>query len=223
MTENQQEVVSNTEIKNSENAQANPVQESSINKVAQSNEADTSKIVDKMIPHIEASVTKVVEKQAEKQGKDRELREQTKEMLDNFGKNFAKYKELNPEKAEKILKESEQGGKLSGLTMHGIPELFAIDNAPEILENLLENPDELTKLYNISDPLWRRDMIMEKNGEIKVKKNKKYFSEAPEPIEKIKESSSGGMTTLKDLEKADLATYMEHREKEILKEKGLIK
>ena len=196
-------------------------------KPTQNNELDTSKIVDKMIPHVEASVTKVVEQQALKQEKDREFREQTKDMLDSFGEKFAKYKQTNPEKAEKILKESEKGGKLSGLTMHGVPELFAMDNAPEILEDLLENPDELSKLYNISDPLWRRDVIIGKNGEIKAKKRsggaKKHFSDAPEPIDKIKESGGTGMTTLKDLKKADFETYLAHREKELLKEQGFTK
>ena len=192
-----------------------------------SNEIDTGKIVDKMLPHVEASVAKVVEQQAQKQEKDREIREQTKDMLDSFGEKFAKYKQTNPEKAEKILKESEKGGKLSGLTIYGVPELFAMENAPEILESFLENPDELSKLYNESDPLWRRDIIIEKNGEIKAKKRaggaKKYFSEAPEPIDKIKESGGTGITTLKDLEKANFETYLAYREKELLREQGFTK
>lgn len=188
-----------------------------------SNEIDTGKIVDKMIPHVEASVAKVVEQQAQKQEKDREIREQTKDILDNFGRNFAKYKQSNPEKAEKILKESEHGGKLSGLTMYGMPELFSMENAPEILESFLENPDELSKLYNESDPMWRRDMIMEKNGEIKAKKGKKYFSDAPEPIDKIKDSGSTGMTSVEDLKKADFETYLAYREKELLREQGFTK
>lgn len=66
-------------------------------------------------------------------------------------------------------------------------------------------------------------MIMEKHGEIKAKKNKKNFSDAPEPIDKIKESGGTGMTTLKDLAKADFKAYLEHREKEILKEQGFTK
>ena len=98
-----------------------------------------------------------------------------------------------------------------------------MDNAPEILENLLENPDELSRLYNISDPMWRRDMIMEKNGEIKAKKGKKYFSDAPEPIDKIKDSGSTGMTSVEDLKKADFETYLAYREKELLREQGFTK
>lgn len=211
---------------NTEKSQASNVY--AINSQAtQSSEIDTGKIVDKMIPYVEASVTKVVEQQAQKQERDREIREQTKDMLDKFGEKFAEYRRVNPEKAEKILKESEKGGKLSGLTVYGVPELFAMENAPEILESFLENPEELSKLYNESDPMWRRDMIIEKNGEIKAKKResvvKKHFSEAPEPIDKIKESGGTGMTTLKDLEKADFETYLAHREKELLREQGFTK
>jgi hypothetical protein len=220
--DNQQSIDNRPIPVNAEKSQATNVYATST-QLTQSSELDTGKIVDKMIPHVEASVAKVVEQQAQKQEKDREVREYTREMLDNFGKNFAKYKQSNPEKAEKILKESEHGGKLSGLTIHGVPELFLMDNAPEILENLLENPDELSRLYNISDPMWRRDMIMEKNGEIKAKKGKKYFSDAPEPIDKIKDSGSTGMTSVEDLKKADFETYLAYREKELLREQGFTK
>ena len=201
-------------------------QAQSTSNVQAKSEIDPSQIVDKMIPHVEKSVSKAVEAQAQKQESQRMAREQSLDMINNFNATFEEYKKNNPEKAERIIKESHDGGKLTNLTLYEIPELFNSIMAPEILNDFLDSPDDLERFNNITDGMGRRDVIIEKKGELKAKKQsgtKKQFSNAPEPIEKIKESGGTGAVSLKDLEKADFDTYLKYRENELLKEQGFTK
>lgn len=187
-------------------------------------ELNPEQIAEKIIPHIDKTVTKAVEEQAEKQLKEANQAQEMNQIIAKFTSNFDRFKSEKPEVAEKILQES-KAGALREISSLDLPILFDMEYAPEILEMLLENPKMLSYV-NQAGLQEKNNILRELHGEVKATKrkpgskaeggSKPAHSKAPEPIEKVKESGVSGISTFDDLLKSNENEHIKFREAQML-------
>lgn len=191
-------------------------------------------VVDKLSSHVKESAREAtreaIQEQAEKDAQAKKADEKWKALTSGFQDNFENFAKSNPELAGKVREQAYGAdGMLNKMTNSDIAIIFKLSNAPEILAEFVQNPDEF-KQYQKFTPDAKSQYLYMKSGELIGRKSSKakstadgknyQYSAAPEPIDKIKEGSSSGLSTISDYEKMDYGSYKKHRDNQILKEAG---